>query len=142
MVNGDDEGEEADKEKGGTRNLRWADCEEEEGARQGAAEGEWHKSRKEQGVMWLDGSDEEQEGYEGSAGGERCEVCGRVEVWSEECKEQKGRGEQGGRTRRRSTRRTEELRKCEESEESLKREREERGEQRGEPREGERRERR
>ena len=30
MVNGDDEGEEADKEKGGTRNLRWADCEEEE----------------------------------------------------------------------------------------------------------------
>ena len=36
MVNGDDEGEEADKEKGGTRNLRWADCEEEEGVRQGA----------------------------------------------------------------------------------------------------------
>ena len=31
MVNGDDEGEEADEEMGGTRNLRWADCEEEEG---------------------------------------------------------------------------------------------------------------
>ena len=30
-----------------------------------------HKSRKEQGIMWLDGSDEEQEGYEGSTGGER-----------------------------------------------------------------------
>ena len=51
MVNGDDEREEADEEMGGTRNLRWADCEEEEGgARQGAAEGEWHKSRKEQGI--------------------------------------------------------------------------------------------
>ena len=61
MVNGNDEGEEADEEKGGTRNLRWADCEEEEGERQGAAEGEWHKSRKEQGIMWLDGSDEERE---------------------------------------------------------------------------------
>ena len=85
LVNGDDEGEEADEEKGGTRKLRWADCEEEEvGARQGAAEGEWHKARKEQGIMWLDGSDEEQEGHGGSAGGERCEVCGRVEVWSEE----------------------------------------------------------
>ena len=32
MVNGDDEGEEADEEKEGTRKLRWADCEEEEGA--------------------------------------------------------------------------------------------------------------
>ena len=62
MVNGDDEGEEADEEKGGTRKLRWADC-EEEGARQGAVEGEWHKARKEQGIMCLDGSDEEQEGH-------------------------------------------------------------------------------
>ena len=61
MVNGYDEGEEADEEKeGGTRKLRWADCEEEVGARQGVAEGEWHKARKEQGIMWLDGSDEEQ----------------------------------------------------------------------------------
>ena len=97
MVNGDDEGEEADEEKGGTRNLRWADCEEEEGARQGAAEGEWHKSRKEQGIMWLDGSDEEQEGHGGSTRGERCEVCGRVEVWSEESEEQEERGGQGGK---------------------------------------------
>ena len=33
MVNGYDEGEEADEEKeGGTRKLRWADCEEEVGA--------------------------------------------------------------------------------------------------------------
>ena len=39
MVNGDDEGEEADEEKGGTRKLRWADCEEEAGARQGVARG-------------------------------------------------------------------------------------------------------
>ena len=85
--------EEAVEDKEGTRKLRWADC--EEGARQGAAEGEWHKARKEQGIMWLDGSDEEQEGHEGSAGGERCEVCGRVEVWSEESEEQEGRGEQG-----------------------------------------------
>ena len=96
MVNGDDEGEEADEEKGGTRNLRWADC-EEEGARQGAAEGEWHKSRKEQGIMWLDGGDEEWEGHGGSTGGERCEVCGRVEVWSEESEEQEERGGQGGK---------------------------------------------
>ena len=96
MVNGDDEGEEADEEMGGTRNLRWADCEEEEGERQGAAEGEWHKSRKEQGIMWLDGSDEEREGHGGSTGGERCEVCGRVEVWSEESEEQEERGGQGG----------------------------------------------
>ena len=96
MVNGNDEGEEADEEKGGTRNLRWADCEEEEGERQGAAEGEWHKSRKEQVIMWLDGSDEEREGHGGSTGGERCEVCGRVEVWSEESEEQEERGGQGG----------------------------------------------
>ena len=81
--------EEAVEEKEGTRKLRWADCEEEEeGMRQGAAEGEWHQARKEQGIMWLDGSYEEQEGHEGSAGGERCEVCGRVEVWSEESEEQ------------------------------------------------------
>ena len=85
MVNGDDEGGEADEGKGGTRNLRWADC--EEGARQGAAEGEWHKSRKEQGIMWLDGSDEEREGHGGSTGDERCEVCGQVEE----------RGGQGGK---------------------------------------------
>ena len=85
-------GDKGGKGHEGTRNLRWADC-EEEGARQGAAEGEWHKSRKEQGVMWLDGSDEEREGHGGSTEGERCEVCGRVEVWSE--------GERGaGRTRR------------------------------------------
>ena len=96
MVNGDDQGEEADKEKGGTQNLRWADCEEDEGERQGAAEGEWHKSRKEQGIMWLDGSDEEQEGHGGSTGGERCEVCGRVEMWGEESEEQEERGGQGG----------------------------------------------
>ena len=44
--------------------------------------------------MWLDGSDEEQD--EGSARGERCEVCGRVEVWSEESEEQKERRGQGG----------------------------------------------
>ena len=44
----------------GTRKLRWADCDEEVGARQGVAEGDWHKARKEQGIMWLDGSDEEQ----------------------------------------------------------------------------------
>ena len=96
VVNGDDEGEEAGEEKEGTRKLIRADCEEEEeeGARQGAAEGEWHKARNEQGIMWLDGSDEEQEGHEGSAGGERCEVCGRVEVWSE-VSEEEGRGEQG-----------------------------------------------
>ena len=89
--------EEADEEMGGTRNLRWADCEEEEGARQGAAEGEWHKARKEQGIMWLDGSDEEREGHGGSTGGERCEVCGRVEVWNEESEEQEERGGQGGK---------------------------------------------
>ena len=75
IVNGDDEGEEADEEKEGTRKPRWADCEEEEEeARQGAAEGERHKARKEQGIMWLDDSDEEQEGQEGSAGGERREA--------------------------------------------------------------------
>ena len=45
MVNEDDEGDEADEEKGGTRNLRWADC-----------------------------SDEEWEGHGGSTGGDRCEV--------------------------------------------------------------------
>ena len=92
MVNGDDKGDEADEEKEGTRKPRWADCEEEEDARQGAGEGEWHKASKEHGIVWLDGSGEEQEGHEGSAGGERCEVCGRVEVWSEEQEEQ---GEQG-----------------------------------------------
>ena len=119
--------EEAVEEKEGTRKLRWADCEEEEGARQGAAEGEWHKARKEQGIVWLDGSYEEQEGHEGLAGGERCGVCGRVEVWSGECKEQEGRGEPG---EARGEKETEELRKCEESEE--------REEQRGKPREGER----
>ena len=32
MVNGEDEGEEADEEKGGTQKLRWEDCEEEVGA--------------------------------------------------------------------------------------------------------------
>ena len=87
--------EEAVEDKEGTRTLRWADCEEEEeeeGARQGAAEGEWHKARKEQGIMWLDDSYEEQEGHEGSTGGDRCEVCGRVEVWSEESEEQEERG--------------------------------------------------
>ena len=46
MVNGDDEGEEADEEKKATRKPRWADCEEEEEARRGAAEGEWHKARR------------------------------------------------------------------------------------------------
>ena len=44
---------EAVEEKEGTRKLRWADCEEEEGARQGVTEGEWHKARKEQGIVWL-----------------------------------------------------------------------------------------
>ena len=54
-------GEDGGKGHEGTRRLRWADCEEEEeGARQGAAEEEWHKARKEQGIMWLDGSYEEQ----------------------------------------------------------------------------------
>ena len=95
-------GDKGGKGHEGTRKLRWADCEEEEeGARQGAAEGEWHKARKEQGIIWLDGSDEDQEGHEGSAGGERCEVCGRLEVWSEEVwseesEEQEERGGQGG----------------------------------------------
>ena len=42
--------------------------------------------------MWLDDSYEEQEGHEGSTGGDRCEVCGRVEVWSEESEEQEERG--------------------------------------------------
>ena len=40
-------GDKGGKGHEGTRKLRWADCEEEEeGARQGAAEGEWHKARK------------------------------------------------------------------------------------------------
>ena len=52
MVNDDDEGEEADEAKEGTRKPRWAACEEEEEARQGASEGKWHKARKEQGMMW------------------------------------------------------------------------------------------
>ena len=86
---GEHEGKGGGVGRKGTRKLRWADCEEEVGARQGVAEEEWHKARKEQGIMWLDGSDEEQEGREGSAGGERCEVCGRVEVWSEEQEEEK-----------------------------------------------------
>ena len=57
--------------------------------------------------MWLDCSDEEQEGQEEAAGerGERCEVwkdrvSGRVEMWSEESEEQggqRGRGERGER---------------------------------------------
>ena len=51
--------------------------------------------------MWVDGSDEEQEGRGGSAGGERSEVCGRVEVWSEEIEEQEERGGQGGKGARR-----------------------------------------
>ena len=46
MVNGDDEKEEADEEKGGTRKLRWADCEEVAGARQGAAEGGGAEGKK------------------------------------------------------------------------------------------------
>ena len=90
-------GDKGGKGHEGTRKLRWADCEEEEeGARQGAAEGEWHKARKEQGIIWLDGSYEDQEDHEGSAGGERCEVCGRLEGWSEESEEQEGRGGQRG----------------------------------------------
>ena len=90
-------GDKGGKGHEGTRKLRWADCEEEEeGVRQGAAEGEWHKARKEQGIIWLDGSYEDQEGHEGSAGGERCEVCGQLEVWSEESEEQEERGGQGG----------------------------------------------
>ena len=36
-VNDDDEGEEADEAKEGTRKPRWAACEEEEEARQGAS---------------------------------------------------------------------------------------------------------
>ena len=77
--------EEAVEEKEGTRKLRWADCEEEEGARQGVTEGEWHKARKEQGIMWLDGSDEEPERHEGSAGGERPgEARGEKEMKEEE----------------------------------------------------------
>ena len=75
--------QEAAEEKEGTRKLRWADCEDEEGVRQGAAEGEWHKARKEQGIMWLDGSYEEQEGHEGSARGVRC-----VDEWVEESEDQ------------------------------------------------------
>ena len=93
-------GEDGGKGYEGTRKPRWADYEEEERARQGAAEGEWYKARKEQGIMWLDGSYEEQEGHEGSAGGERCEVCGQLEVWSEESEEQEERGGQGCRTRK------------------------------------------
>ena len=78
-------GDKGGKGHEGTRKLRWADCEEEE-------EGE----RKEQGIIWLDGSYEDQEDHDGSAGGERCEVCGRLEVWSEESEEQEERGGQGG----------------------------------------------
>ena len=90
-------GDKGGKGHEGTRKLRWADCEEEEeGARQGAAEGEWHEAKKEQGIIWLDGSYGDQDGHEGSAGGERCEVCGRLEVWSEESEEQEERGGQGG----------------------------------------------
>ena len=101
--------EEADKEKESTREPRWADSEEE---------GE-EEARKEQ----YGGSDEDQEGHERSAGGrgERCEVCGRVEVWSEESGEQEGRGERGEAREARGEKETEEMRKCEESEERVKR---------------------
>ena len=75
-------GEDGGKGHEGTRRLRWADCEEEEGARQGAAEGEWHRARREQGIMWLDGSYEEQEGHEGSAGGERCDIYTFIYIYT------------------------------------------------------------
>ena len=98
-MKGDDEGGEADEEKKGTRRPRWADWdgEEEEEVRQRATEEDWHKTRNGQGIVWLDYSDEEEEGEEEAAGGrsERCEVwkervSGRVEMRSEEneeCKE-------------------------------------------------------
>ena len=44
-------GEVGGKGHEGTRKLRWADCEEEEEGARGAAEGEWHKARKEQGIF-------------------------------------------------------------------------------------------
>ena len=88
-------GDKGGKGHEGTRNLRWADC-EEEGARQGAAEGEWHKSRKEQGVMWLDGSDENGKDMEDQlkVRGVRC-----VDEWrcgARESEEQEERGGPGG----------------------------------------------
>ena len=157
MMKGDDEGEE-DEEKKGTRRPRWADWDGEEEARQGTSEGKWHKARKEQGIIWLDGSDEEHEGQEGSAGGrgERCEVrnervSGRVEVWNEENEESKEdeeaergvevlrmRRERRRRMRtRRGERRTRERRKDrgERKEERRKRREERRGELRRNERE-------
>ena len=63
--------------------------------------------------MWLDGSDEEnREGMRDQPEVSRCEVCGRVEVWS--------RGERGARRTRENMRRESKSR-------------------RGEPREGARR---
>ena len=81
-----DSEEEAAKEEGGTRKLRWADCddkEEEEDHREGVrksvemmqkeeveqaitdpGEEEWKRK-----VTWLDCSDEEQDGQEEAAGG-------------------------------------------------------------------------
>ena len=53
--------------------------------------------------------------------GVRCEVCGRVEVWSEESELQGGRGES---REARGEKEIGEMRKCEESEERVKRERE------------------
>ena len=71
MMKGYDEGGEVDEERRGARRPIWADWDDKEDAevRQGVSEGKWHQARKEQGIMWLDGSDEEQEGQEGSAGG-------------------------------------------------------------------------
>ena len=59
--------EEAVEEERGTRTLRWADCDDKE-------EGEGWKRK----VMWLDGSDDEQEGQR-EAAEEREERKGREE---------------------------------------------------------------
>ena len=87
-VNADDEAE-ADDEKEGTRKPRWADCEEgEEKARQGAAEGDWHKARKKQGIMWLDGRDQLEEKVKGV----RCGRRQQVDEWR--CRAKRGKSKE------------------------------------------------
>ena len=83
MMKGDDEVGE-DEEKKGSRRPRSADWDRVEEVRQGTSEGKWHKARTEQGSIWLDGSDEEQEKQEGSAKekGERCEVRKEESKWT------------------------------------------------------------
>ena len=48
-------------------------------------------------VEMMQKEDEEQEAHKGSARSERCEVCGRVEVWCEEQEERRGQGGEGAR---------------------------------------------